>query len=225
MVTAGRSAPGRSEQASLERACGQHRLDRSGDVDAGGPPERLAVEQRALRDVGSDVRDVYPHPGPPRRGLLGGDRVVVVARTRGVDGEGRELAQVPALAGLAADPLRGLPGLALQRGIETAPEAPVEHQPLDHVRGDVWATEDADDLWALSAAPALNEHEVPAPGPRARPADAPPGPDHGARSRVAGRPPLRGAPRCEQRDRGEEASAALEHGHGPPGRDPADRPR
>ena len=40
----------------------EHRLDRPGDVDAGGPAPGLAVQRAALGDVGADVGDVHPDP-------------------------------------------------------------------------------------------------------------------------------------------------------------------
>ena len=150
----------RDERAgAIRERLGQHRLDRARHVHARAAPVGLTVEQRAGAHVGRHVGDVDPHP--PRAVVLGGgrDRVVEVARGHRVDGECRQRTQVapaggnPRVVAVAERSCRHLAGLVLDRGIEPAPQASVDHQPLDHVARDVRAADPPDDRRPPPAAP------------------------------------------------------------------------
>ncbi len=114
---------------------GQHRLHRARHVRRGRALAGLRVHGRALRHVGGHVGDVHPHPRRPVREALGGDRVVEVTGSDGVDRERRQLPQVAPLRGENRHP-RALPGGArgaLHGLLEAPREAPLAQQLLDRL--------------------------------------------------------------------------------------------
>ena len=124
----------RHERARLvgER-CRQHRFDRVGHVHARRAAARLEVEGAALIHEGAHVGDVHPHPHLVGAERFGGYRVIEVACADRVDGERRQVAQVPAprRAARPVDAAGGAPCLALDVARERAPEATVAHQLRD----------------------------------------------------------------------------------------------
>ena len=117
-----------------------------------------------------------------------GDGVVEVLGVVGIDREGGQRGQVDARVG-GVRLVRGGLGLGGRRARVAAAQAAVEHQPLEHVAGDVGAAEPAHH--ARAALAGADQHEV----ALARPAAL----DGGARARA------------EQRLGDEEAPALLEH--------------
>ncbi len=183
-MTAARSTPGISEQASLESACGSIGSTAPGAYTLVARRARLAVERRALGHVRGDVGDVHPHADRTGSAVAGATAVARSPRSPladavalGVDGSA-EIASSKsrALAGSivnvgSARRSRRSPGsrltrspaargFALERGVEAAREAAVEQQRLDHVARDVGAPERAHDARAGAARGALHEHEV-----------------------------------------------------------------
>ena len=106
---------------------------------------------RSLPRSGAIAREVRRTVAPPRRCVscngLGGDGIVEVAGAGWVDGERGQLTQVASLAAFVLDAFTGGAGFALELVIKAASEAPVEHQPLDHVAGNVRAAELAHDVY------------------------------------------------------------------------------
>ena len=134
----------------------QHRLDRSGDVDAGAPAQRLAVQRAARAHVRGDVRDVDPDPHPAVLATCG-DRVVEVLGVVGVDREGGQRRQVDAGVG-GERVVRGALRLGRSRARVGAAQAAVEHQALEHVAGHVGTSQPADHPRAALAG--ADQHEV-----------------------------------------------------------------
>ncbi len=94
-VTARRSAPGTSEQASVESACGSIGSTAPGTYTLVARRRASRSKQRVGGHVGRDVGDMHPHAHrDPIRHTFRGDRVVEVACGGGIDGEGGQLAQV-----------------------------------------------------------------------------------------------------------------------------------
>ncbi len=163
--------PGLERARLVRERLGEHRLHPARDVDARPAQVGLAIEGRAGRDVGGDVRDVHPDPVPLAPEVFRGDRVVEVLRGDGVDREGGELAQVAArvarrvacvLPGQAVPRLRGR---ALDPRREAALEASVEHVTLEDVGRDVGSPDDPHDPRPLAAPLPRqpDEHEVAGP--------------------------------------------------------------
>ena len=96
----------------------QHRNDLVHEVDARRAAVRLLVERGAGRDEVRDVGDVHAEDAVALLVRLQRERVVVVARARGVAGEDELPPQVEALAGLGearAHVLRGVQDAARER--------------------------------------------------------------------------------------------------------------
>ncbi len=147
---------------------GEHRLDAPGDVDARAAPCRLAVDGAARRDERADVGDVHPDADRPVVAMLRADRVVEVLGGDRVDGERRQVAQIAAprlrpARHVVARPLC----LEVDRAVEAAAQAAVEHERLEDVARVVRSPELADDP-RVAAALALRAHddEVPDAGTR-----------------------------------------------------------
>ena len=176
------------QRAGLVRQhLGQHRLDRTGHVDTGAAPGRLALQPSAGAQVRGHVGDVYPEPDAA---VLadGGDGVVEVLGVVRVDRERGQVAQVHARVRRVGILERDL-GLSVRPARVGAAQPAVEHQPLHHVTRPVRTAQLAHHVRAALAR--AHQHEVTG----ARPAALDGGP----------------RPRPEDRLRDQEAAALLEH--------------
>ena len=95
----------------VRKPLGKHRQDGAGEIDAGGAPQRLAIEGSAGGHVASDVRDGH-HQAVAAGRARDVDGVVEIARVLAVDGHERQVAQVAPAGDLVGvdvvrDALRG----------------------------------------------------------------------------------------------------------------------
>ena len=215
-VTASRSAPGISEQASLESACGSIGSTAPGHVHARrAPAPRLAVERAALAHVGADVGDVHPDPA---RAVRRAPRPRSRRRSRGRSagsivkvGSARRSRRSPARA-------RGRPR-RLRAPRARRPSAKPRRRPRSSISASITSR-------ATSGRP-MHAHDARPRAPRPRawtstrsPASRPPPPAAGGppttlRAEPPRRPGVRAGvlARGEQPLGGEEAPAPLEHRH------------
>ena len=216
-MTAARSAPGDERAGVARERCGQHRLDRAGHVHARRAPARLAVQRRALGHVRGDVGDVHPH-ARPASAPASGSAEIASSKSRALTGSivnvarSRRSRRSP---GARATRFAGRARLALERrrrsrargrGRASAPRSRRGRRPGDRARARRARR-------TTAARGAVHEHELAVGDLDCTCASAARGSERQARwPRRDGRLTLAVAlTRREQRLRGQEATATLDH--------------
>ena len=148
----------------------QHRRHPSRDIGGVSPPVGLLLDGAARANVRRDVGDVDPE-AIAALGPGGGHSVVEVVGARGVDREGREIPDVPAIE--AELPRRGgrVGRLPLDPLSEPDPHVAVREHRVDHVGGQAWISELSDHPRPPTALADLHQGHAPRSGGAAPAAD------------------------------------------------------